>query len=265
MHELTHRQLPALVLAALLTALPAGTRAESAAGEELRTVKVTEAAVMARGAKSSELKEVRRTYERLEAKYPASAAIKNAHAEFLWTIEDRDAAVKKWEAAATLDPKNAVVLDHLGGAFLASGEVQRAADFFRRASEVEPTNPAHHFNAANVIFIYRHDMGITEEQAFAQATHHFAEASRLAPASAEYARAYAEVFYTVTSPDWKAALAAWERFRALSPNQDFAFANLARVHMKLGQKGAAQACLNRIQGADFQRLKERLQKRLETE
>src|SRR5207249_2288799 len=92
----------------------------------------------------------------------------------------------------------------------------------------------------------------------------FAAASRLAPLNAEYARAYAETFYSVSKPDWNAALTAWQHFAEITPQKDFAQANLARIHIKLGQTDAARACLERIQGTDFQNLKAKLNERLET-
>ena len=78
-------------------------------------------------------------------------------------------------------------------------------------------------------------------------------------------RAYAEIFYSLPKPDWKFALAAWQHFAEISRQQDFVQTNLARVHLKLGQKDAARACLAKVQGADFQQLKEKLSRRLETE
>ena len=201
----------------------------------------------------------------LEKKYPRDPAVKNACAEFLWSIDDRDGAMARWREAAALDGKNALVLNHLGGGYLASGEIRQAYHFFTLASDADPANALYHFNAANVAFLFRHDLDGTEEKLFAVALKHFGDASRLAPADPEYARAYAEAFYSVPQPDWRAALVAWTRFRELSANKDFAFLNLARVHMKLGEKQNARACLAEVKGAEFAKLRARLAERIETE
>lgn len=269
MREIRDRQLLplALILGSLLAlpARPAQPAPASPAVEELRAAKVLELSVLARGAPAKEQAKLRRMYADLERNYPLDASIENGYAEFLWNIEDREQAMRRWRAAEQIDPRNGVVLNHLGGAHLAIGEVRQAFNWFTRAVEVEPNNPLYHFNLANVAFVFRHDLEKGDENAFALAHHHFAEASRLAPADAEYARAYAEVFYSIPNPDWSAALAAWNRFREVTTNKDFALLNLARVHMKLGQKDQARACLAEVKGSEFGKLKARLGQRIEAE
>jgi hypothetical protein len=51
---------------------------------------------------------------------------------------------------------------------------------------------------------------------------------------------YAETFYLLPKPDWRVALAAWEKYHVITPQKEFALVNLARVHMKLGEKAAAR-------------------------
>lgn len=265
------RQLPALALipAVLLTAATlhgfAGEPKRSPLEDDLRAARMLEQTVAVDGTTAEESKKLKKVLDDLERKYPKSAAVKNALAEFLWTSDQHAEAVTKWTAAERLEPKNPVVLDHLGGAWLGRGEVRKAAEYFRRAAEADPASPVHHFNAGNVMFVFRHELGIPETEAFAKATEHFAEASRLAPQNADYAQAYAEIFYADPKPDWKAALQAWECVRQNSANGDFALSNLARVHLKLGEKEEARACLARIQSPKFDRLKKRLLERIETE
>ena len=91
------------------------------------------------------------------------------------------------------------------------------------------------------------------------------EAARLQPLNPDYARAYAETFYTVPDPDWRAALQAWQHFYEISPGKDFALVNLTRVYMKLGNKSEARASLARVQGPEFDRLKARLKERIDAE
>ena len=173
-----------------------------------------------------------------------------------------------WEEAAVLDPKNAVVMAHLAGYWLAAGEVKKAAAFYARAVESAPENAAYRFAFANVTFLFRHELLSAAQPDEAAALDHaladFAKASRLAPLNAEYSRAYAETFYSLANPDWNAALTAWQHFAGISPRKNFAQANLARIHLKLGQMDAARACLDAIQGADFQKLKSKLSERIDT-
>ncbi|HEY3901489.1 MAG TPA: tetratricopeptide repeat protein [Chthoniobacter sp.] len=204
-------------------------------------------------------------YTNLEAKYPDAASIKNGHAEFLWSRGEERRAVDTWLAAEKLDPNSGVILEHLGGSFLGAGEVKKAAAYFVRAIQSAPENAAYHFSYANVAFLFRHelhDAAHPDSDAMAdEAMKHFAEAARLQPHNAEYARAFAETFYILTKPDWQTALRAWQHFYEVSPQKDFALVNLARVQLKLGQKAEARASLEGVQGPEYRGIKERLSQR----
>jgi tetratricopeptide (TPR) repeat protein len=230
--------------------------------EELRAAKLMEAVLSTGQTKPEDWEKLERIYTHLEAKYPDAASIKNGHAEFLSSRGERRRAVDTWLAAEKLDPNNGVILDHLGGSFLDVGEVKKAANYFVRAIQSSPENAKYHFNYANVAFLFRHELHDPahpdSDSMSDEAMKHFAEAARLQPLNAEYARAFAETFYLLTKPDWHAALQAWQHFYDVSPLKDFASVNLARVQLKLGQKTEAQASLDRVQSPEFQALKARL-------
>lgn len=272
-HEVRQRQLPrlfAVTLAGLLLLRPfPGKTSGTAPREDLQAAKMMEAALFARQATTEEWKKLARVYEDLVAKYPDDAAVRNAQGEFLWSTGDPGRAMGAWLAAEKLEPGNAVVLDHLGGGYLAEGKAVKAAEYYRRAAKSAPANAAYHFSYANVAFIFRHELLDADhadaDSLLRDALGHFAEAARLQPLDAEYARAYAETFYSVPDPDWREALRAWQHFYDISPRKDFALLNIARVHMKLGNKPEARATLARIQGREFNGLKTRLQERIETE
>ena len=268
-HDARYRQLAALALLLAFARGFAGAPAAPTAQEELRAAKLLETALFARHAGAEETGKLEKIYAELGAKYSDDAAVRNAHAEFLWSRGEAERAVAMWMEAVALDPQNAVVLDHLAGGWLAAGEVKKSAACYARAVESAPGNAAYRFAFANVTFLFRHELlnaaQPDEAAVLAHALADFAAASRLAPLNPEYARAYAETFYSIPKPDWTEALTAWRHFSEISPQKDFAQANLARIHLKLGQKDAARACLEKIQGAGFQRLKARLSERIETE
>jgi tetratricopeptide (TPR) repeat protein len=226
-----------------------------------------ETALYARNAGPAELKKMERIYADLVAKYPKNAAVKNVQGEFYWNISDHKRAVETWLAAEKLDPNNAAVLDHLGGSFLAAGEPRKAAGYFSRALTNDPGNAFYHFNYANVAYLFRHDLLDTKHPDAAAvlrlALSHFAEAARLEPLNPEYARAYAETFYTIPDPDWRTALQAWQRFHDITPNKDSALLNLARVHIRLGQKTEAKETLARIQNPQLARIKAKLEESID--
>jgi len=272
-HDAGNRQLLAIVLALLLVGQPARGAAPLPPPEspqaELRAAKLLETALDARHAGDQDWQKLENIYTDLEARYPGESAVRNSHAEFLWNKGEQRRAVDTWLAAEKLDPSDAVVLDHLGGSFLAAGDAKKAAGYFARAVESAPDNAGYHFSYANVAFLFRHELHDAihpdSEAVLDEAMKQFSEAARLQPLNAEYARAFAEAFYTVSKPDWHAALQAWQHFYEVSARKDFALLNLARVHLKLGNKTEARASLARIQGTEYGRLKARLSEQIDSE
>lgn len=187
--------------------------------------------------------------------------------EFLWDAGDQSRAFAEWKAAEQLEPRNPRVIDHLAECAIARGEMHVAAALYSRALSIEPRNAARHFAFANVCFVFRHEQlepaHPDAADQLGQALEHFAEASRLAPTNADYARAYAECFYALPAPDWEAALAAWKHFETITANPNFALVHLARVSLKLGQLGAASAYLEKLQLPDGKGIKARLAGQLE--
>lgn len=223
----------------------------------------------AKNADAEEWNKLDKAYSDMDIKYPHEVAVKNDWAQYLWDRGEKRLAMEKWEAVTKTDPKNAPALSSLGNGYLGMGKIKRAADCFTRASESAPANASYHFDLANVVFMFRHDLldaaAPDENRMIQRALSHFAEASRLEPLNVEYAKAYGDVFYYLQPPDWTRALTAWEHFLEITPYKDFAYSNLARVHMKLGQKAEARACVSRIQTPEFERLKARLNERIDTE
>jgi tetratricopeptide (TPR) repeat protein len=270
-HDAGTRQLLAVVFVfglVRLTALAAVPVPQTQTpGEELRAAKLLEAALFARHASDEEWETLAGIYAQLETKYPNDAAIKNGYAEFLWNRGDERQAVDHWLSAEKIEPTNAAVLDHLGGSYLAAGDPRKAAGYFARAVRSSPDDADYHFSYANVAFLFRHELHDSahpdSESVLTEALQQFSEASRLQPLNAEYARAYAEAFYTVAAPDWEKALAAWQHFFDLTPQKDFALLNLARVYLKLGRNEEARASLERIQGAEYGRLKGQMSRKLD--
>ena len=280
MHTRLTRQLPARLaarLATLMTTLmtalalharplpaepPAPEVAVAQLDQELLAAKLLETMVLSRSPAPADQQKIEQNYLRIETQHPGSAAVKNTFAEFLWNAGKRPEAVAKWEAAERLVPGNPQVLAHLGSAFLEMGQVRQGSEYLHRASEAAPKDPTLHFSAANALFMFRHELLMPEPQAFALATQHFRRASQLSPANAEYAQAYAEVFYSLPAPDWNLALEAWEHLRTLSQIPDFALSHLARAHLKLGQETAARECLEKMRSPEFAALRARIEAKI---
>jgi hypothetical protein len=271
MHDALTRQLIAPAAACLLMLTTerstlAGESPASSAADQLRAAALAQVALRTRDASPAEWQRLEQTYASLVAQFPRDDAVRNAHAECLWDMGEHSRGIAEWEAAERINPANPQVLEHLGEAALESGEARKSAAYFSRLVAAAPANAAGHFALANVCFLFRHELLDAAHpdagRLITDALWHFREASRLAPANAEYARAYAETFYSLPAPDWTAALAAWEHFRRLTERQDFAALQLARIHLKLGHSDAARTLLNSIQDSRYQTLKEKLQAQL---
>lgn len=272
-HVAHKRQLLALALSFLfcvaqLHAVPPAPPPQTPLGE-LHAAQLMAAALFARNARPEEMQKMERIFADLDAKYPQDVTIKNGHAEFLWNVGEHNRAVKLWQEAEKLDPNNGAVLFHLGGNAVAIGDAKKAADYYARAVKSAPTNAGYHFSYANVVFLFRHDLHDAahpeSDSLIDEALKHFGEAARLDPMNAEYARGFAETYYSAPQPDWREALKAWQHFYDISTQKDFALLNLARVHLKLGNKPEARAALAQVQDPKYARLKGRLSERIETE
>ena len=271
MHDVPTRQLIALSTALLaLFAAPCSVADEARAAtiiEQVQAAKLMQAALAASAAKPEEWRKLADTYAALAARYPREVTVINARAEFLWELGEQARAVAEWARAEQIDPLNPRILEHLGESALALGDPRKSATFHARAVASDPGNAAGHFALANVLFLFRHDLigsaNTDEESLLNGALAHFSEAARLAPRNLEYARAYAETFYSLPKPDWPAALAAWRRVQMLIPEKDFALGHLARIHLHMGHLDASQQCLSQMQNPDYQKLKSRLQMQID--
>lgn len=201
-------------------------------------------------------------HEKILQENPASARAHRAYAEFLSDHGNLRAAIVHWRQAQQIEPNNAATANSLGGAYLRIGCAAESADQFNRAVGLESGNAAYHFNLANVEFMLRHELTVAwkvdSSEVLRRALAEFYLASQLSPNDLEYARAYAETFYSVPDPDWVTAESAWKHVLELSPQGDFAYLQLARINLKRGDASGAHRCLNKLTDARTDSLKRKL-------
>jgi Tfp pilus assembly protein PilF len=235
--------------------------------QELQAAVLIETAVLAKGASAQDLLKLGKIFKDLASKHPRSVEVRNRRAEFLWTIGEKDQAEEEWKVAERLDPANATVLNHLGNFALDTGAVRQSANYYERAVKAAPEQAIYHFNLANVLLMFRKELlnpeQKTAEAVSAEALRQYAEAARLAPANEEYLRGYGETFFLIPNPDWHAALLAWTNIMEVTAHKDLALSNLARIHLTLGDKEQARACLEKIEGSEFARIKAQLKLQIE--
>jgi tetratricopeptide (TPR) repeat protein len=244
-----------LLLAAFILA-PASLRAAPPAWQQdLSALRLVEsAASLAQGDDPARARKLAQLYRDLAAKYPDENAVQRACGDYFAQAGDRDAAVSYWRRAQALDPHDARSADSLGSIALAQTDVREATREFQLAVDAEPDNANYHFELANVLYLFRHQLA--DQNALSEALDHFRCASDLAPNDRRFALAYAETFDIFPAPDWDAALAAWQKVRTLSaPATDFADSHLARISLRLGRLEDARHYLDAIHDPKFDALR----------
>ncbi len=242
---------------------------------ELNALRLSDAAIVllppARAAGAADTdRRLDELFRGLAAHYPGEAAVRKAAGDHFWRRDDPETAVAEWEAAQTLDPTDAETASALGNARLRNGQTREACGQFRRAVAARPEVARYHFELANVLYLFRHQLtglpGLPDERTTArEALAQLRLARDLAAGNVEFARAYAETFYGVPDPDWPEALDAWEHVRALSADApDFALGHLARVSLKLGRPDEARKYLDMIHDPRFTDLQAKLRQQLQT-
>jgi tetratricopeptide (TPR) repeat protein len=248
--------LQCLLLLAAVAWCPASLGAAPPAWQQdlnaVRLVQTT--ASLSQGDAAARSRKLAQLYRDLAAKYPEENAVQRACGDYFAQAGDRDAAVSYWRRAQALDPRDARSADALGSVALAQADVSEAAREFQLAVDAEPNDANYHFELANVLYLFRHQLGYPN--ALSSALEHFRRASELAPNDRRLALAYAETFDIFPAPDWDAALAAWQKVRALSaPATDFADSHLARISLCMDRLDDARHYLDAIHDPKFDSLK----------
>jgi tetratricopeptide (TPR) repeat protein len=238
------------------------------AADELRAARLVEAGLRNRQTSPQDWEKMLSIYAELAKKYPESPDVKNSYGVLLWEQGEREEAEKLWRNAVN-QQENADSLAHLGTAALGKGEVKEAAACFTKAAALAPGDARLQFDLGNVLFLFRHELTDSTlpdaEAVIRRAMGHYAEACRLAPKNVDFARGRAETFYGLAKPDWKEALTAWQHLFDISPQKDFALANLATVHLKLGNHDEARACAAQMRSPEFAVRKARIMERIKRE
>lgn len=218
-------------------------------------------------ASAAEMGRIREIYGALIAKYPQSADPHASFGEFLANIGQNDEALLQWNEALKIDPSRADIYAAESGVILQAGDTVGATRLMELAVEKAPADASYHFALAHLYFLFRQDLfpihKTTEAAMFALALDHFRKAAELAPTNANYARAYAETFFSIPDADWNAALDAWRNVMVLSNEPSFVHAQMVRVCLRLKDKSGAIRHLDQVTDPQFGTLKKTLQRQID--
>jgi len=198
---------------------------------------------------------VEEAYLRVLRRHPKNARALNYYGELLYDRLRRESeGVQFWEKAAAADSRYAAPRNNLGIHYCHAGDYAKGFTNFDRALKLEPDNPDFLYNHAQVLLIHRshaqRHYRCTLEQVYVRAMEESKKAVAIQPDDFELARDYAQNFFAAeqfgVEADWRLALEAWARARALagsSAEEFLAWMYEARAAIRLGDNDHARHAL----------------------
>ncbi len=212
-----------------------------------------------------QLSEVVRDYESLLRKDPKCVSAYISYGLLLKTTGNAKRAFAIFKRAEALDPDVAVIKNMLGNHYTEEGDYREALKYYEGAIALAPKEPLYHYVLGMLLYEYREffidDKAFTREALLKRSAEAFAEAARLAPDNIAYVYRYAESFYDLPTPDWDAALATWKNLaQRAKPGVEIETIQLhqANILVQIGRADEARALLDQITAAPLQPSKQKL-------
>lgn len=226
---------------------------------------------------------VKKAYDNFLAAHPDHARARLAYGGFLSDIGEEDPALKQWEKARDLDPKNAVAWNNLANYYGHNGPVTNAFACYARAMELQPGEPLYVHNFATTVFLFRPDAmefyKLTEPQVFDKALGLYRQARALDPENFLLATDLAQCFYVMKPPksgDPEAtrkaeqkladeALAEWQAAFKIAPDENTrqgVYVHFARWQINAGRFDEARKTLDLLTNTVFASTKRTLEKKM---
>lgn len=210
----------------------------------------SESESLAENERSRRAEDVASRFESLSRRFPNSALVLYFYADFLRAGGENARAEELLLRAEKIDGAFPPLKFLLAETLAAQGRAEDAFPRFSDAVRLDPGDAAYH--AAFGEFLTDSRERLLEKEIFrsraeldAAVQQEFLAASAVEPENLNFLRRYAESFYDVENPDWRRALAAWERLRKKIPQEEkAASAPLISLH-----RARALAELGRIDEA----------------
>jgi tetratricopeptide (TPR) repeat protein len=213
---------------------------------------------------------VLKAYEKFVEEHPDDARGHQAFGDFLNGRDDERGAQTQWEKALELEPKNASLYNSLAGRYSESGPVNKGFEYFAKAIDLDPKQAAYYHNFGDVLFVRRHQAalfyGITEQAVYGRSLLMYSNALQLEPHNFNYARDFAQTFYSLKPLPYDQALQAWTNTIAIARQESDlhdSYVHLARVKMLAGRYNEARAQLALVTNQGFLQAKTNLLKNIQ--
>jgi tetratricopeptide (TPR) repeat protein len=199
----------------------------------------TEASPAAKARIHAQERRLENDYRHFLNDHPDHARAMVAYGDFLEDHQREEEALRWWQKAVTVDPREAYAYNDIANYYGHNGRAADALKLYDKAIALAPTEPIFRFNWATTCVSFRNQSrevyGWTNEEIFQRSLDQFRKARDLDSQNFELATAYAETFYMVPKADWEAAYAAWKYCLNLQldePQRQLVFMHLARVSIK---------------------------------
>ncbi len=191
--------------------------------------------------------QVKKEYEDFLFSHPNHARAHLAYGSFLNDRQDPDGAIKQWEKARELDPKNPAAWNNLANEYAHHSPITKAFDYYEKAIELNPKESTYYYNFATTVYVFRTDARehyhITDDQVFDKALDLYHTAVKLDPNNFVLASDYAQSFYGTKPPRWADGLVAWEGALKLAHDEierEGVYIHMARIKWHLGRLSEAR-------------------------
>jgi len=180
-----------------------------------------------------QIEDVCRRYEVLLRENPKFTLAYTAYGYLLGKLGQDEQAVRILLKSNELDPNQPLVKNQIGNYLAENGKPLDALPYYTAAIKLAPEEPLYHYQLGMLLHEGGEEFvrsGEWRPEALERASHEaFRKAAELAPDRLEFTYRYAESFYDVGSPDWDAAMKAWEDL------EDKAATKVERETMRLHQ------------------------------
>lgn len=212
---------------------------------------------------------VKKGYENFLTAHPTHTKARLAYGSFLNDIHDEDGAIKQWEKARELDPKDPAAWNNLANIYAHRSPIKKGFEYYEKAIELNPKEPVYIENLAVCVYMFRTDAKayyhLTEDQVFDKALALYRQAMKLDPNNFVLASDYAQSFYGTNPPRYKDGLEAWKNVLPLARDEierEGVHIHLARISGKLGEFLEAQKHLDVVTNEMYAGIKKTLTRNL---
>jgi len=218
---------------------------------------------------NSQIRRLEGDYQHFLNNHPQHARAMVAYGELLDDQGQMEDAERWWKRAIAADPNEAYAYNDLANHYGHNGHADQALRYYQTAIRLVPTEPVFRFNWATTCSLFWNESravyGWDKNQIFQHALEQLRSARDLAPQNFDYSSAYAETFFQTPTTNWPEAYQAWQ-FCLHQPlgegNQQFVYANLARVCIRMGQFDEARQWASHLSRGEQESARRAIERRI---